>query len=405
MASGVAISSYFASVGVRVDNRTLKDVDQFLAKIDKKMQSGTGKKGFLVTPKIDVAAFEKHLRSVLRGFKNNTFRVKVQVSEEGIKKSLETTFAKRVYKVPVTVALSNSSLAAIRNQVQAALTGVTFNLKLGQVSQGRGRGRVNPSDNWSPNPDGGRGLSTIEKLIGKTDKSSLTASSRRYYDSLMQEGLLKNVNPNSLFGFATSAGLGSLGRLGSSTMLGRGIGLAGNAMFGAKGGALGLIASAAIPAVTGAVKGIWSNLGTIVTTPFRMVGGAIDTVTSSFYRLALVMAPVIAAFMGINKKVQDVTSKDIGMNTIAKRFGSTGDVEKRWLYRMAMTEGMRYDDMIMPFSSFVNAYAPRNGIAASREMFQAFSQYGRVHGATKDSSSRAFYALSQIKQLAGLLLR
>lgn len=404
MASGVAVSSYFASVGVRVDNKTLKDVDQFLAKIDKKMQSGTGKKGFLVTPKIDVAAFEKHLRSVLRGFKNNTFRVKVQVSEEGVRKSLDAILVKRAFKVPVTISLSNSALAALRAQVQAALTGVNVNLKLGNVSQRtRSNSRKNPNDSWSPNPDNGRGLSTIEKLIGKTDKSSLNASSRRYYDSLAQEGLLKNINPNSLTGFAASAGIGSLGRLGSSTMLGRGIGLAGNAMFGARGGALGLVASAAIPAITGTVKGIWSSLGTMLTAPFRMVGGAIDTVTSSFYRLALVMAPVVAAFLGVNKKVQDVTSKDIGMNTIAERFGSTGDVEKRWLYRMAMTEGMRYDDMIMPFSSFVNAYAPRNGIAASRDMFQAFSQYGRVHGATKDSSGRAFYALSQMASKGSIM--
>ena len=397
MASGVAISSYFASVGVRVDNRTLKDVDQFLAKIDKKMQSGTGKKGFLVTPKIDVAAFEKHLRSVLRGFKNNTFRVKVQVSEEGIRKSLDTILTKRAFRVPVSVTLSNSALAALRGQVQAALTGVNVNLKMGSVSQTAGRrARTNPSDNWSPNPDGGRGLSTIEKLIGKTDKSSLNASSRRYYDSLIQQGLLRDINPNSLLGFGASAGLGSLGRMGSSTMLGRGIGLAGNAMFGARGGALGLIASAAIPAVTGTVKGIWSSLGTILTAPFKLVGGAIDTVTSSFYRLALVMAPAIAAFMGINKKVQESSSRDIALNATALRVGTTGEKEKAWLYRTAMREGLRYGDMIVPYASFLNAYAPKAGVEASREMFQAFSQYGKVFGATKESAGRAFYGLSQM---------
>lgn len=397
MASGVAISSYFASVGVRVDNRTLKDVDQFLAKLDKKMQSGTGKKGFLVTPKIDVAAFEKHLRSVLRGFKNNTFRVKVQVSEEGIRKSLDTILTKRAFRVPVTVTLSNSALAALRGQVQAALTGVNVNLKMGSVSQtGRRRGRADPSDNWSPNPDGGRGLSTIEKLIGKTDKSSLTASSRRYYDSLIQQGLLRDINPNSLLGFGASAGLGSLGRIGSSTMLGRGIGLAGNAMFGARGGAIGLIASAAIPAVTGTVKGIWSTLGTMLTAPFKLLGSAVNTITSSFYRLALVMAPAIAGFMAIDKRVIATQQSGIALNTISKAVGSTGEVERKWLMNMANRDGLRFSTLMQPFTSFIATASPSVGLDMAKNIFESMTQFGVTRGADDESMKRAMVAISQM---------
>ena len=397
MAAGVGISSYFASVGVRVDNKTLKDVDQFLAKLDKKMQSGTGKKGFLVTPKIDVAAFEKHLRSVLRGFKNNTFRVKVQVSEEGIRKSLDTILTKRAFRVPVTVTLSNSALAALRGQVQAALTGVNVNLKMGNVSQTAGRrARTNPSDNWSPNPDGGRGLSTIEKLIAKTDKSSLNASSRRYFDSLTHQGLLKDINPNSLLGFGASAGIGSLGRMGSSTMLGRGIGLAGNAMFGARGGAIGLIASSVIPAITSSFKMIWSSLGAMISAPFKLVGGAANMVGSGFYRLALAIAPVVAAFAGIDTQVRQTTTRGIAMNTMAQRYGSTGPEERRWLMNMANRDGVVYNDVVDPFVNFISASAPSMGLEGSKSIFETLVQYGNTHGANSESMKRALVAFGQM---------
>lgn len=395
----VAVSSYFASVGVRVDNRTLKDVDQFLAKIDKKMQSGTGKKGFLVTPKIDVAAFEKHLRSVLRGFKNNTFRVKVQVSEEGIKKSLDTIFGSKVVRVPVTARFTSETLSALRQQLQAAMLGIPIHAN---VKTGQGRGRVGTQTgaqySWSPNPSG-KGGSTphlTEWLAGRPDKSSLSAANRRYGDAIIKEGLLKNVNTGSVMGLLTESGLGAAGRLGSSTFLGRGISALGGALGGPVGAAIGLATSAILPIATKTFTTIWSAFGTMVTAPFKLIGGAANMVVSGFYRLALAIAPVVAAFAAIDFQVRQTTTRGIAMNTMAERYGSTGAEERRWLMNMSNRDGVIFNDIVDPFVNFVSASAPSMGLEGAKSIFEALTQYGNVHGANPESMKRALVAFGQI---------
>ena len=61
----VAISSYFANVSIKVDDKALKDVDNYLNKIEKRLARGAGQKGLRVNLYIDEAKFGKHLASVM----------------------------------------------------------------------------------------------------------------------------------------------------------------------------------------------------------------------------------------------------------------------------------------------------------------------------------------------------
>ena len=62
----VALSSYWASVGIRVDNKDLSKVDAYLTKIENKLKQGINNSKVAFTPKINIPAFEKHIRSALR---------------------------------------------------------------------------------------------------------------------------------------------------------------------------------------------------------------------------------------------------------------------------------------------------------------------------------------------------
>lgn len=481
----VAISNYFASVGIKVDDKSIKAVDAFLSKIEKKLESGTGRRGFSVTPRINMEGFEKKLRQALRQINGKSadkaLRVNVGISERTLRKSIATAVEKGTYRAPITAVLDKGSLTAIRNQIKSALqnisTTISVSTKTGRVVPSRGNttnptlptpkvshgdaltvaqlntmrrqiasaeagSRTSPKywDNlaklqtktqqelmdtlskinavpkkngwgfsWSPNAGGNASTRApnsphlAEWLSGKPDKSSLSAANRRWSDSLMKEGLLAGA-PNNLRGMLGEGIFGGLGRAGSSTGVGRGLGALGTTLGGARGGAVGLIGGAALSGMTTAFTGIWSGLGKLITTPFSLIGGAANAVTGAFYRLALAAAPLVAAFVGINRKVQDTTTKEMALTTSSLRAGSTPQEEGDWLYKTAMKEGMRYGDMIMPYSSFMNAYAPKMGMGETREMFAAFSQYGTVHGANKESSKNAFYALSQIYHFMKSLL-
>lgn len=489
----VAISSYFASVGIKVDDRSIKAVDAFLAKIEKKLESGTGKRGFSVTPRINMEGFEKQLRQALRQINgksaDKTLRVNVGISERNLRKTIATAVEKGTYRAPITAVLDKGSLTNIRNQIKSALQNISTTISVAGVRSTktmRAHGvtpdkvplqkrspqiltgealtvaqlntmrrqiaaaqsgdrtsakywdnlaklqtktqqelmdtlqRINSVPkkngwgfNWSPNAGGNPSSRApnaphlAEWLSGKPDKSSLSAANRRWTDSLISQGFFgPDGAPKTVRGFLGESLIGGVGRVGSSTAVGRGLGALGTVLGGARGGAVGLIGGAALTGLTTAFTGIWSGLGKLITTPFSLIGGAANAVTSSFYRLALAAAPLVASFMYINKRTQGITAQEIATNTTATRFGTTGAAERGWLANMANREGMRYEDMVMPYSSFLSAYAPSAGVEASREMFEAFSQYGRVHGATRDSSGRAFYALSQIYHfMKSLLLR
>ena len=390
----VAISNYFASVAIRVDNKSLKDVDNFLAKIERKLSSGTGKKGLSIVPKVDVVAFEKHLRQVLRGIgskSSGALRVKVKVSEEGIRKSLTHIIGNRTFKVPVTPVMSNRSLSALRTQIQQALMGVGVNIRLANAN-----GTRYP---WSPNPSGRAGAAPhlTEWLSGRPGRSSLSAANRRYSDSIMNQGFFgPDGAPKTLRGFAGETLLGGLGRTGSSTMTGRAMSSLGKVLGGARGGAVGLIVGATVVAAGAAFKGAWGGLATLVTTPFKLIGGAANAVTSGFYRIALAVAPLIGGFMMLNRTVQQGQQRQIALNTVSKSLGSTGAAESKWLMNMADRDGMRYNTLIDPYTSFIASASPSMGLDMARNVFEAFTQFGATRGASDVSMGLAMKAVSQI---------
>lgn len=378
--AGVGIASYWASVGVKTDDKALRDVDEYLRKIENKLKKGQSSAG--------------------KGLVLN-----VSINQRMLRKSIADTIEKGVFRAQITPILSKSSLAAVRQQIQSLFT-TPINVKVSvprQTAQSSGGGSRSSSkrmdgynqDAFNPNPWGGSkgGPSILERIRGRPERGSLSAANRRYYDAT---GKSLFASGNSVTGWIGETVGGGLVSQGASTMAGRaGITLASSIGGMRAGGVVG----AGLGVLTMGLKGagaVWSGLGKMITTPFSLIGGAASAVTSAFYRVAMAAAPLVLAFGYTNKRVQDITSKNIATDSSASRFGTTGKIERDWLYKMSMSEGMRYEDLLMPYSSFLNAYAPKQGVQASRDMFQAFSQYGRVSGATKESSSRAFYALSQM---------
>lgn len=402
-----AISSYWASVGVKTDEKGLRDVDRYLKKIEQKLQQGVGKTGLSITPKINVSAFERHLRGVLRGVggKGSTaLRVNVQVSEQGLRKSVETLLTKKNFNIPVTATLSKASLSAIRQQLQTALVGVPIHAKLSGATASRAGGKTlgtNTGANytWSPNPSGKKGSAPhlTEWLAGRPERSSLSAANRRYSDSLINRGFFgPDGAPKTLTGFMGESILGGLGRIGSSTSVGRGLGSLGGVLGGARGGAAGLLVSAAIPAITGSIKGIWTGLAGVVTAPFKLIGGAASAVTGSFYRLALAAAPLVAGFAYINKAVQLGSQRQIALNTVSKSLGSDGKTESDWLMNMANRDGMRYNTLIDPYTTFIASASPAMGMKGAKDVFESFTQFGLTRGANDISMGLAMKAVSQM---------
>ena len=235
----------------------------------------------------------------------------------------------------------------------------------------------------------------MEQWMGKTSKSSLSAGNRRYYDAMVGEAF-GGVGGKSLTGMAIQGGFGGLARAGSGSLIGRMVTSAGMTLGGPMGGAMGLVGSGVVSLAGQAFTGIWSTLGKVLTLPFQAISGAASMVTGAFYRIALAAIPLVAGFSVVNKNVQQVTSRNIALDTTSGRFGSNAEAENKWLMNMANREGMSYSTMIDPYTSYMAAAAPTLGLEKTRSAFEAFNQYGSTHGATKESSGRALYAFSQM---------
>lgn len=394
------IAQYYANVGIKVDEKSLKDIDKFLSKLEAKLSKGIGGKGLKLNVYIDEAKFDKHLRGVMqRAGKGTPLKLaNVTVDPASLAKSIRETIGKAQFRAPIQAVLSRASLSTLRAQVAGALQGLPINVRVGNVSRSGGggnRGDGSESARRRASLTGRGDPSLQEFLMGKPDKSSLSAGNRRYVDAITGKAF-GGVGGNSLSGMAIQGGLGGLARMGSGSFLGRAAGMAGMALGGPMGGALGLAASGVASLAGSAFTGIWSTLGKVITLPFQAISGAASMVTGAFYRIALAAVPLVAGFSVVNKNVQQVTSRNIALDTTAGRFGSNAEAEKKWLMNMANREGMSYSTMIDPYTSYMAAAAPTLGLEKTRSAFEAFNQYGSTHGATKESSGRALYAFSQM---------
>lgn len=394
------ISQYYASVGVRVDEKSIKDVDKFLSKIESKLGKSAGKKGLQVNLFADEAKFNKNIRGILsRAGKSNPFKLSnVTIDSTKLVASVREVFAKAQFKAPISATISRASLQIIRSQVQAALQGISIGVRTASVTpraSGGGRGTGSEAERRRASLTGRGDPSLQEFLMGKPDKSSLSAGNRRYLDAIVGRSF-GGVGGNSLTGMAIQGGLGGLARIGGSSFLGRAAGMAGMALGGPFGAAMGVVGSGIVSLASSAFTGIWSTLGKVITLPFQAVSGAASMVTGAFYRLALAAVPLVAGFNLVNKNVQQQKSRQVAMNTISKSFGSTGAAESKWLMDMSNREGMRYDTLVDPFTSFIASSAPSMGLKGAKDIFQAFTQFGLTRGADDESMKRAMVAVSQM---------
>lgn len=381
----VAIANYFASVSVKPDERGLKAVDNYLKAIENKLRKGTSNgsgtgKGLVLN---------------------------VSINQRFLRKSIADTIEKGVFRAKITPVLNKGSLQAIKQQIQSLFT-APINVRVNATASGRASSgsrsspRTGAAYSWSPNPSGRGGTTPhlAEWWAGRPGRSSLSAANRRYSDMIMNQGFFGPEGaPKTLRGFAGETLFGGIGRAGSSTMVGRGLSSFGSAIGGARGGALGLIGGAALSGITGATKGIWTGLAATVTAPFKLVGGAIDMATSGFYRLALTIAPLVGGFMLLNRTVQQGSQRQIALNTVSKSLGSTGQQESAWLRNMANRDGMRYNTLIDPFTSFIASASPAMGLTGAKDVFESFTQFGLTRGANDISMGLAMKAVSQINYL------
>lgn len=396
----VAITSYFANVGIKVDEKALKDVDTYLNKIEKRLARGAGQKGLRVNLYIDEAKFGKHLASVMsRIGKGSPLKLtNVTVDQASLAKSIREMLSGATFRAPITAVLNRASLATLRQQVATALTGLPINVRVGSVrGTATGSGGNAPRGTESERRRAsltGRGDPSLQEYLGGTyAKSNLTAGNRRYTDAIVSKGF---GAPPGLAGLAVQGGLGGLARMGAESTIGRGLAFGATSLLGPFAGALTLVGSGLVSTATSIFTGVWKTLGAVVTAPFKIIGGAASMVTSAFYQVAMAALPLVAGFSVVNSNVQQVKSRQIALNTTAGRFGSNAATESEWLMNMANREGMAYSTMIDPYTSFMAAAAPALGVPQTRGIFEAFNQYGSTHGATKESSGRAMYALSQI---------
>lgn len=417
-----SLVQYYASVGIKVDEKALKDVDRFLAKIESKLSKAGSSKGLRINAYVDESKLSKHLQSVFsklgKGLPLKLGNVTVDPASLG--KSIREQLAKATFRAPITAVLNRASLATVRQQLQAALVGINISPRVssasispprtpspsvpeGSGSPGRNPGRGEEAERRRRSLTG-RGDPSLQEFLGGTySRSSLTAGNRRFVDAIMQRGLGGVGGQGTLTNMAIEGGLGGVARKGAGSMLGRGVGMLGLRMAGPVGGALGLVGSGLVSGATSLVGGIWSTLGKVITTPFSMLGSAVSTVTSAFYRVALAAVPLVAGFGYINRKVQEGSQRSIALNTVATSLGSSGQAEQKFLMNMSNREGMRFDTLVEPYTSFIASASPAMGLDMAKNVFESFTQFGLTRGAGDVSMGLALKAISQIKLIVCFL--
>ncbi len=400
-----AISQYFASVSIKVDEKALKDVDRFLARIEGKLSKAGGSKGLRINAYVDEAKLTKHLQSVFSKIgKGLPLKLgNVTVDPASLSKSIREQLAKATFRAPITAVLNRASLATVRQQLQAALVGINISPRVSSASVSGGarspgtaapRGSVAASRRASLT---GRGDPSLQEFLGGTySRSSLTAGNRRFVDAIMQRGLGGVGGQGTLTNMAVEGGLGAIGRVGAGSMMGRGVASLGLRMAGPVGGALGLVGSGLVSGATSLVGGIWSTLGKVITTPFSLIGSAASTVTSAFYRIALAAVPLVAGFGFINRKVQQGSQRSIALNTVSTSLGSSGQAEQKFLMNMSNREGMKFDTLVEPYTSFIASASPAMGLDMAKNVFESFTQFGLTRGAGDVSMGLAMKAVSQM---------
>lgn len=398
------IAAYYASVGISVDKKSLREVDAYLEKLEKRLKqtAGIGQSGksgskaghhLKVNLWVDSKAFYQHLSQVFdRISSTKSFEIKkFRVDQAKIITSTQQALDGKSFRVGVNGYILRSSIAIMRSQIIAGLQGIPVSVRAAGRAPRAPRGGGN-----APSYGGGalhaKGVpSWAERLMGKPDKSSLSAANRRYFDAEFAAGTSGFLG-NGKIGTLAQVGMQGIGRLATGSMFGRLSTLAG----GVLGGPVGSVIGAGLSLIPTMIGGVMSTAVKSITLPFRMLGSAISTATGAILRLGAATAAVAFGFNALSNRVIQSQQTGIALDTVASKFGSSGQVESKWLMAMANRDGMGYRDLVDPFTAFLGAAAPVMGGARAKGIFEAFAQYGATHGATGESSQKAFLALSQM---------
>lgn len=175
------ISSYYASVGVSIDQKSLKAVDKYLDAIRKKIEnlSAGAKSKQSFSPKlkvsVDHAAFSKSVNKSLNDIgKSASIRIKnIQFAksdiQKGVRESLNSGSA--AAKFSINAGISRDSLTAMRQQVKQALEGILIRPRLNPiVTSTTNRGGV--ATGAGTRRSGGRGDSESDWLRSSNPNSS-----------------------------------------------------------------------------------------------------------------------------------------------------------------------------------------------------------------------------------------
>lgn len=385
---------YFASMGIRVDKDSLRQVDAFLKKIETKLKSATKGSSLLVNLRIDESKFHKHLQGVLgRTSKAQGLSLKLTVDRAHLRQSIVSAIGNTAYQVRVTPTLSRISAAALSRAVGGSVP-VSTRTRAGSTG-GTGYGQYRPY--------GAEAASRRQSLTGRGDPTAMeylskgmtTAGNRRYSDAMASHALGGFGGSGQLGGLIRTAGQG-VARLAGSTGLGRFGQLGGMALGGTRMGLVGGAAGLGISFIGSAVAGTWSAIGSMLLAPFRLLGSVVSGLTSSFYGLAQSLLPLAAIGYVIDQKVTESVSRGIALNTISKANGSSGAIEGAWLRNVADRDGMQYNALIDPFTSFIASASPSLGLAQAKGIFEAFTQFGVTRGSDNESMKRAMVAVSQM---------
>ena len=146
------ISSYYAKVGVGVDNTSLKTVDAYLKKIEKQLKDFQGrvskKQSLQLNFKINQAAFNRALKqSLLVAGQTSTLRIgRVTFDKNAINKAMTQAMGGNIGAAGRPAArigarLSQESLRGMRDQIRQQLSNITIrpniNPRMGAVAQPR----------------------------------------------------------------------------------------------------------------------------------------------------------------------------------------------------------------------------------------------------------------------------
>lgn len=128
--------------------------------------------------------------------------------------------------------------------------------------------------------------------------------------------------------------------------------------------------------------------------------------SSGIGRSALPLASVYAGargFMAFSEAVQTQATRDVAARGLFKNAtmpdGSVRDVyaqSESWLNNYAQRIGLNLMDTVPAYQGFMAASMPTMGFEQSRDIFEAFSSFGTVRGATADSMKRALVAVQQM---------